>query len=41
VPQKIGTDELVDLVAEREKVAKHFRCSGTHLGQWMGPPPMG
>jgi predicted ester cyclase len=33
--------EIGDLVAEREKVAAHFRCSGTHLGEWMGHPPMG
>jgi predicted ester cyclase len=31
--------EIVDLVAEEEKVAAHFRCSGTHLGEWMGRPP--
>ena len=30
--------EIVDLVAEEEKVAAHFRCSGTHLGEWMGHP---
>jgi predicted ester cyclase len=33
--------EIVDLVAEEEKVAAHFRCSGTHLGEWMGRPPSG
>ena len=33
--------ETVDLVAEEEKVAAHFRCSGTHLGEWMGRPPSG
>jgi len=33
--------EIVDLVADDEKVAAHFRCSGTHLGQWMGHPPTG
>lgn len=26
------TMEIVDLVADSEKVAAHFRCSGTHLG---------
>ena len=35
------TIENVDLVAATEKVAAHFRCSGTHLGQWMGHPPTG
>ena len=33
--------EIVDLVAEEEKVAAHFRCSGTHLGEWRGRPPSG
>jgi predicted ester cyclase len=33
--------EIVDLVADREKVAAHFRCSGTHLGEWQGHPPTG
>jgi predicted ester cyclase len=33
--------EIVDLVAEDEKVAAHFRCSGTHLGEWMGRAPSG
>jgi predicted ester cyclase len=33
--------EIVDLVADSGKVAAHFRCSGTHLGEWMGHPPTG
>jgi predicted ester cyclase len=33
--------EIVDLVAEEDNVAAHFRCSGTHLGEWMGRPPSG
>ena len=33
--------EILDLVADGEKVAAHFRCSGTHLGEWMGHPPTG
>lgn len=33
--------EILDLVADGEKVAAHFRCSGTHLGEWMGHPPAG
>jgi predicted ester cyclase len=33
--------EIVDLVAEGDKVAAHFRCSGTHLGEWLGRPPSG
>ena len=28
-------------MAEEEKVAAHFRCSGTHLGEWMSRPPSG
>ena len=35
------TMKIVDLVADSEKVAAHFRCSGTHLGEWMGHPPTG
>jgi predicted ester cyclase len=33
--------QIIDLIAEGEKVAAHFRCSGTHLGEWMGHPPTG
>jgi predicted ester cyclase len=33
--------EIVDLVADNDRVAAHFRCSGTHLGEWMGHPPTG
>jgi predicted ester cyclase len=33
--------EIVDLVAEEEKVAAHFRCSGTHLGEWTSRLPSG
>ncbi len=28
--------EVIDLIAEGEKVAAHFRCPGTHLGEWTG-----
>ena len=28
--------EIVDLVAEGEKVTAHFKCSGTHEGDWQG-----
>lgn len=31
--------EIVDLVAEGEKVAAHFKCSGTHEGEWQGRAP--
>jgi predicted ester cyclase len=33
--------EIVDLIAEADRVAAHFRCSGTHLGLWLGHPPTG
>ena len=33
--------EIVALISEGEKVAAHFRCSGTHLGEWLGVPPTG
>ncbi len=33
--------EIADLVADGEKVAAHFRCSVTHLGEWTGYPPTG
>jgi predicted ester cyclase len=33
--------EVVDLIAEGDKVVAHFKCSGTHLGTWMGNPPTG
>lgn len=31
--------EIVQLVAEGDKVVAHFRCSGTHRGEWLGVPP--
>jgi predicted ester cyclase len=33
--------EIVDLIAEGDKVVAHFKCSGTHQGEWMGNPPTG
>jgi SnoaL-like polyketide cyclase len=33
--------DIVDLVAEDEKVVGRFRCSATQLGQWRGQPPTG
>jgi predicted ester cyclase len=35
------TMKIVDLVAEDDKVVAHFKCSGTHLGEWRGRPPTG
>jgi predicted ester cyclase len=32
---------ITGLIADEEKVAPHFRCSGTHLGQWRGHRPSG
>jgi len=33
--------EIVELIAEGEKVVGRFRCSGTNLGPWRGRPPTG
>jgi predicted ester cyclase len=33
--------EIVELIAEGDKLVAHFRCSGTHLGDWLGQPPTG
>jgi predicted ester cyclase len=33
--------EVRDLIAERDKVVGHFKCSGTHRGEWRGTPPSG
>jgi predicted ester cyclase len=32
---------IVELIAEGEKVAGRFECSGTNLGEWRGQPPTG
>lgn len=32
---------IVELIAEREKVVAHFKCSGTHRGEWLGIPATG
>jgi steroid delta-isomerase-like uncharacterized protein len=33
--------EIVDLIAEDDRVVAHFTCSGTHEGVWLGYPPTG
>jgi len=33
--------EVVDLIAEGDKVVGRFTCSGTHRGAWLGYPPTG
>lgn len=33
--------EIVDLVAEGDTVVGHFKCSGTHRGDWLGIAPTG
>ncbi len=33
--------EIVSLVAEGERVAAHFKCSGTQEGDWLGHPSSG
>ena len=34
-------EEIVELVAEGEKVVGRFRCSGTHRGEFLGVVPTG
>ena len=34
-------EEIVELVAEEGVLAGRFRCSGTHLGEFLGYPPTG
>ena len=33
--------EIVELVAEGDTVVGHFKCSGTHRGEWLGIAPTG
>ena len=33
--------ELLELVAEGDRVVGRFACSATHLGDWRGHPPTG
>jgi predicted ester cyclase len=33
--------EVVDVIAEDDKVMGYFKCSGTHRGEWRGRPPTG
>ena len=33
--------EIVELVAEGDRVVAHFKCSATHAGEWRGRPPTG
>jgi predicted ester cyclase len=33
--------EIVELIAEGDKVVGHFRCSGTQRGDWLGLPATG
>jgi predicted ester cyclase len=33
--------EIIELVAEGDRVAARFRCSGTNLGPWRGQEPTG
>ena len=33
--------EVVQLIAEGDAVVGHFRCSGTHRGEWLGVPATG
>jgi ketosteroid isomerase-like protein len=33
--------EIVDLIAEDDKVVGRFTCSATHVGEWLGHAPTG
>jgi predicted ester cyclase len=33
--------KVVELIAENDTVVAHFKCSGTHRGEWLGFPPTG
>jgi predicted ester cyclase len=33
--------EIVELIAEGDKVVGRFSCSATHLGEWLGHAPTG
>jgi predicted ester cyclase len=33
--------DIVDLIAEGDRVVGRFTCTGTHLGPWRGHPPTG
>jgi predicted ester cyclase len=33
--------EVVDVIADGDKVVGHFKCSGTHDGEWRGIPATG
>jgi predicted ester cyclase len=33
--------DVVDVIAEGDKVVGHFKCSGTQLGEWQGRPASG
>jgi predicted ester cyclase len=33
--------DVVDVIAEEDKVVGYLKCSGTHEGEWRGRPPTG
>ncbi|MGH2781956.1 MAG: ester cyclase, partial [Thermoleophilaceae bacterium] len=33
--------DVVDVIAEDDKAVGHFKCSGTHQGEWRGHPASG
>jgi len=33
--------EVIDMIAEDDKVVGYFKCSGTHRGEWRRHPPTG
>ncbi|MQA81656.1 MAG: hypothetical protein GEV10_24770 [Streptosporangiales bacterium] len=36
-----GHMEIINLIAEGDKVVGHFACTGTHTRPWLGHPPTG
>ena len=33
--------QVIDVIAERDKVVAYFKCSGTREGEWRGLAPTG
>jgi predicted ester cyclase len=35
------TMRIINLIADEDQVVAHFKCSGTHRGEWLGVPATG